>query len=61
MYRNEVTFEVDITEAKYIAAIIDTVDLETGDSLAAFTLSVPSGDISVGTDEIGILGNIIFP
>lgn len=60
MYRNEATFETDITEAKYSAAIIDTVDLETGDSLTAFALTVPSGDITVGTDQIGVLGAVTF-
>jgi len=60
-YRDSVTFETDITEDKYRSAIIDTIDPTTGDELLSFTLSSPSGDITVSTDEIGILGDIIFP
>lgn len=61
LYRDSVTFETDVTEDKYRSAIIDTIDPETGDELTAFALSSPSGDISVSTDEIGTLGDIIFP
>lgn len=59
-YEDEVTFETDITEDKYRSAIIDTIDPETGDSLASFALSNPSGDIVVTTNEIGIPGDITF-
>lgn len=60
-YRDSVDFEVDITEDKYRSAIIDTIDPETGDELTAFALSAPSGDITVLTDAIGTLGDIILP
>ena len=59
-YRNEVDFETDIVEDKYRSAIIGTIDPETGDSLTAFTLSNPTGDIPVATNSIGILGSVIF-
>lgn len=59
-YQDEVTFETDIVEDKYRSAIIQTIDPETGDSLDSFTLSSPSGDITVTTDEIGVLGTVIF-
>lgn len=59
-YEDEVTFEADITEDKYRAAIINTIDPDTGDTLTAFALSTPSGDITITTDEIGVLGDIIF-
>lgn len=59
-YEDEVTFETNITEDKYRAAIINTIDPDTGDTLTAFVLSVPSGDITVGTDKIGVLGDVIF-
>ena len=59
-YQDEVTFETNITEDKYRSAIINTIDPETGDSLDSFTLSSPSGDIVVATDEIGVLGSVIF-
>jgi uncharacterized phage protein gp47/JayE len=60
-YRDDVDFETDITEDKYRAAIINTIDPDTGDTLSSFTLSSPSGDITVTTDEIGILGQVIMP
>lgn len=60
-YEDEVDFEVTITEDKYRNAIIDTVDPETGDALDSFTLSGPSGDVTISTGQIGLLGTIIFP
>lgn len=60
-YEDEATFETDIQEDKYRAAIINTIDPDTGDTLSSFTLSAPSGDITISTDEIGVLGTIIFP
>lgn len=59
-YQDEVEFETTITEDKYRAAIIDTVDSSTGDTLTSFTLTSPSADITVTTDEIGVLGDIFF-
>ncbi len=59
-YTDDVTFEVDIQEDKYRAAITNTIDPDTGDTLSSFTLSGPSGDITVGTDKIGIPGDITF-
>lgn len=61
LYRDSVTFETNITEDKYRSAIIDTIDPDTGDELVSFTLSAPSGDITVTTDEIGTLGDVNFP
>lgn len=60
-FQDDVTFEEDITEDKYRSAIINTIDPETGDSVSSFTLSAPSGDVTVTTNEIGVLGEIIFP
>jgi uncharacterized phage protein gp47/JayE len=60
-YRNNVTFEEDVTEDRYRAAITNTIDPDTGATLASFTLSTPSGDITVTTDEIGVLGTVTFP
>lgn len=59
-FQDEVAFEEDITEDKYRAAIINTIDPETGDSVSAFTLSAPSGTVAVTINEIGVLGTIIF-
>jgi len=60
-YQDEVIFETDITEDKYRSAIIDTIDPETGDILLSFTLSTPTGDITVTTNEIGVPGDITYP
>ena len=59
-YEDEVDFETDIVEDKYRAAIIGTIDPDTGDTLASFTLTNPTADITVGTDSIGTLGDITF-
>ncbi len=59
-YEDEVTFETDITEDKYRSAIIDTIDPETGNTLISFTLTTPSGNITVTTNEIGVPGDITF-
>ena len=60
-FMDEVDYEIDVDEDKYRAAIIDTYDEETGDVLVSFTLSTPSADVTVTTDEIGVLGTITFP
>lgn len=59
-YQDIVTFEQDVLEIKYNSAIDDTIDPDTGDKLESFTLSAPSGDITVGTDSIGTFGEAIF-
>ncbi len=59
-YRDGVDFETNITEDKYRAAIINTIDPETGDTLTAFTLTTPTTDIAVTTDQIGVLGTVTF-
>lgn len=60
-YRDKVALEIDVTEDNYRNAIVSTIDPENGDTLDSFTLSAPSGDITVTTDEIGVLGNVSFP
>lgn len=58
---DQVDYEEDIDEDKYRSIIINTVDLETGDELETFTLSSPSGDVTISTGEIGVLGSITYP
>jgi len=60
LYEDSVTFGENITEDKYRSAIIDTIDLETGDSLISFTLTTPTTDITIDDGEIGILGDITY-
>ena len=59
-YQDQVDFETDIQEDNYRNAIINTIDPFTDNKLLTFTLSTPSGDITVTTDEIGILGSVTF-
>lgn len=60
MYEDEATFEQNITEDQYRSAIINTIDPDTGIKLSSFALTTPTGDIVVGTDSIGLPGNITF-
>lgn len=55
-----VDFEQDVTEASYLGAIQQTQDLQTGQFITSFTLTTPSGDISVTDGEIAVLGNVTF-
>ncbi len=60
-FRDSVDFQVSVSEGKYLGAIQNTIDSSTGDDITSFTLSAPSGDITVTTDEIAALGTITFP
>jgi uncharacterized phage protein gp47/JayE len=50
----------DLLSVAYNSIIYNTVDPDTGDRVTAFTLSEPSGDVSVGDSEIGVLGEINY-
>lgn len=50
----------DITEKQYECAILSTIDTETGTKLEDFTLNSPSGDQTIATGEIGVLGSITY-
>lgn len=53
---------LDIDEDAYRSAIFNTVDTVTGDVVVSFTISAPpSGDITIASGEIGVLGNIVYP
>lgn len=61
-FLDDVQYEQDLDEDKYRAIIINTYDTDTGESLESFSLSVPpAGDISISTNEIGVLGTVEFP
>lgn len=51
----------NIDEDAYRAAIFNTVDTDTGDTVSTFELSSPSGDIAISIGEIGTLGNVVYP
>ena len=52
---------VDISEDAYRAAIQNTVDPDTGDVVQSFTLSAPTGDITVAGGEIPVRGTVTWP
>lgn len=50
----------DLLEAQYLGAIINTIDPETGIRVISFTLSTPTGNVSISAGEIATLGNVTF-
>ncbi len=52
---------VNVDEDAYRSAIFNTVDTVTGDVVSTFTLSTPSGDVTIATGEIGVLGSVVYP
>lgn len=54
-FEDSIDFATDVTEASYLGAIANTQDLITGDFLTSFTLSAPSGDITIDDGEIATL------
>lgn len=52
---------VDVAEDAYRSAIFNTVDTVTGERIKTFTLSTPSGDVTISSGEIGTLGNVVYP
>lgn len=54
------TFETNITEDQYRAAIVNSIDPVTGEQPSDFELSDPVGPIVVGLHEVPKLGNVLF-
>ncbi len=51
----------DIVEDAYRSAIFSTIDTETGQPVTSFTLTNPTGTISVATGVISTLGPVTYP
>jgi uncharacterized phage protein gp47/JayE len=51
----------DVTENEYLSAIQNTIDTETGNFLISFSLTTPSGNISVASGELPVKGTVTFP
>lgn len=51
---------VSVVEEAYNAAIFNTVDTVTGEELISFTLTSPSSDIIIASNEIATLGTVTF-
>lgn len=60
-FDEETEVGVDVDEDKYRSAIISTIDTDTGDEVKTFSLSVPSGDITITTGQIATLGTVTYP
>lgn len=60
-FAERTTLATNAPEDGYRSAIFNTVDPTTGESLASFTLSAPSGDIVAGAGVIPTLGTVTFP
>lgn len=52
---------VSVPEDAYRCAIFSTIDPATGQSVQSFSLIMPPGDISVGMNELSVLGSITYP
>jgi uncharacterized phage protein gp47/JayE len=59
-FEDTADFEKPITAAAYLAAIYNTQDLITNTFLTSFSLSAPTGDITVNNGEIAVLGTVDF-
>ena len=60
-FMESTTVGVNIDEDAYRSAIYNTIDTVTGDRVSTFTLSGPSGDVTIASGEIGTLGAIAYP
>lgn len=59
-FLNQTNVGEDVKEVDYSSAIINTIDTQTGLKLESFTLTSPSGDISISTGELAVLGTVTF-
>lgn len=57
-FRLKVSVGVNVAQDAYRSAIFNTRDPVTGDPVASFTLSTPSGAISVSAGQIATLGTV---
>ena len=60
-HSEETIVSVSVTEKQYDAAIQNTVDPDTGDTVATFTLSSPSGDIDIDSGQIATFASAGYP
>lgn len=57
-FDEQVSVGKDVDSKAYEAAIKNTVDLETGDTVTSFTLSEPTTDLTAQSGHIRVLGNV---
>lgn len=61
LFQEETEVSVDLPASSYISKIASTIDPETGERLKTYSLSTPTGDITVLASEIPVLGTINYP
>lgn len=59
-YQEGTTIGQDILKTQYDTTITGTIDPETGERLESFALTSPTGNISIDSEEIGVLGELTF-
>jgi uncharacterized phage protein gp47/JayE len=50
----------DILQLAYNSAIYNTIDPASGEQVETFSLTTPSGNVNINSNEIGILGDVNF-
>lgn len=50
---------VDVDEDLYRASISNSISVN-GETIQSFTLTTPTGDVTIATDEIGVIGDITY-
>ena len=60
-FAEQSTLGINIPEHIYTCALYETIDTTTGQKIQSFTLISPIGDIILNSNEIAILGNVVFP
>lgn len=60
MFSETPQVSVNLQKNSYLCAINDTLNLETGEKVESFTLSMPTGDIAVGDGGLAVLKSIAY-
>lgn len=60
-FRESTSVGTTLSSFAYNSIIYQTIDTETGDVVQGFTLSSPSGDVSINAGQIPTLGSVTYP
>jgi uncharacterized phage protein gp47/JayE len=61
LFQESTTVGGDLKAFSYNSAIFQTIDPTTGDVVTDFTLSAPSGTVTIDAGELPVLGGITYP
>jgi uncharacterized phage protein gp47/JayE len=61
LFRDDTTVGADLLRVAFEGAIFNTIDPDTGISVASFTLSTPVADVPISSGELPVLGNVTYP